>query len=125
MVLSKEQKKWYSLIEKQGFEEIERFSEHNHLKVWHNTIYRRGYNNSFFQAKRDYYYYAGHFLNEFKFNAKLDKFIWALHSNGVSERSIVKMAKKKFNDCCVYKWKVHKVLCFLRGEMFFKYGIGG
>jgi hypothetical protein len=77
----KEKKKWYKRLKSSGFKDIELGEDELVRYSFHLTdAYRSG--------TYDYYLKANEFLASFKFQTKLDQFIWSLHSEGNSCRQI-------------------------------------
>lgn len=105
---NKLKKKWYAKLKKEGFQDIEQ-DEYN-LKRWSNEFTRPNHNvdnkkydarpkkvrqkSDTFEWKRDYYYYAEHFLNNYKFKSERERVIWSYHVNGISMRGIVDLLRK-------------------------------
>ena len=95
--LEKLKKKWYAKLKKLGFNDIEQ--DEDNLKSWDSQrflINNRHYGNraANHQSRADYYYYAGHFLNNHKFEKEIHKVIWEEHTNGVSVRDISEKLNK-------------------------------
>lgn len=110
---------WYKKLERSGFEDIEkdefnlkqyssRFAEATVVRNWH--------------AKSEYYSMAGQFLNNYKFNSRLEKIIWEYHSNGISIRDIVKILKK-VRVSQLKRARIHQILAKLVLEMKKMYGV--
>jgi hypothetical protein len=92
------QAKWAKKLEKSGFNDIE--DHDGHLKEYALSGYRRlehqvsatngdtsaVYNS--INAKTEYYRLATHLLNQDVFKTDNEKYIWKLHSEGVSIRDI-------------------------------------
>lgn len=54
-----------------------------------------------YQTKLDYYYLAAQFLNDYKFDNRMDETVWMYHSEGMSEREIVELLKPlNLGDWC-------------------------
>jgi hypothetical protein len=102
--------KWYKVLKDEGFKDIE--TNENYLKdstidrVGRNTFSRLDSSDeensvpaltakAVWNAKQDYYYYAEHFLNDYKFDSELEKNIWKLHSEGISVKDIFKTLPKQ------------------------------
>jgi len=99
---------WYKKLKDKGFKDIEQ-DEYN-LKRWSSEFVRHNHNidnkeisvrpknsrqkKDEFEGKRDYYYYAEHFLNDYKFKSERDRIIWEYHINGISAPNISKLLKK-------------------------------
>jgi hypothetical protein len=47
-----------------------------------------------FKVTQEYFYLAGHFLNDYEFESEIDRIIWEYHSNGLSVREISATLKK-------------------------------
>lgn len=88
--------KWYKKLKKQGFEDIEDIN--GQLKMYSSTLLGNRkkvlVQHGGWQAKAEYYNLAGQFLNEYKFNTKLDKIIWEYHANGLGVREIAQILRK-------------------------------
>jgi len=83
---------WYAKLAATGFEDIE--PNENTLKKWSYSFNRHYDTADLIQAKADYYYEAGHFLNSHKFETEVERVIWEYHTNGLSIRNIIKILKK-------------------------------
>lgn len=71
------------------------------------------------QAIQEYYYLAFHFLNEYKFETDMERFIWEQHTDGVSYRNIGKMLASKGTK--ISKNTVNKIVNKLETLMKQKY----
>jgi hypothetical protein len=71
--------------------------------------------------KQEYYRIAGHFLYDYNFTSEIDKLVWELHSDGKTERAIVKVLRD--NKLKVGKFLVWQVLKRLKAEMISLYGL--
>jgi len=104
------QKKWYSKLKKEGFEDIEQDEEN--LKVWSQVFFGK-HSIEQIQAKQAYYQMATNFLEEYPFETERDRIIWEYHANGISAREIVVLFKKikiKINFMKVWRLiKKHRV----------------
>jgi hypothetical protein len=113
------EKKWYSKLSKKGFKDIERTDrvgkENQRLKtdVMENIMHF--YTVDQFNIKQEYYRTAGLFLHEHKFKSAKEKKIWALHSEGLSIRDIIKLLKSKGQ--VAYKDLVQNTIKRLAAEM--------
>lgn len=118
-------KEWYNKLKETGFDDIEH--SNGSLKQLHSSKFLSDHNGSasiehtqhFNKYKAEYYRLATHFLNDHKFESKVEKFIWHLHSEGVSTRDIV----SRLSDLGVKKtrWPVRVVVYNLRNTMFERY----
>lgn len=88
------QKEWYIKLKKSGFEEIEDLKTGG-LQKWHASYYMNTYPTFVFQAQREYYYLATHFLTSHSFSHEIERLIWSLHSEGMPMRKIAKEVKSK------------------------------
>lgn len=101
---------WYKKLKKSGFVEIENTnSEEEYLNRWDSSWFMNRQSNwrkvsaqpmdsgsqksMFIQAKMEYFYMAGHFLTEYRFDSPRDKEIWKLHSEGMHHVEIAKITK--------------------------------
>lgn len=83
--------KWKKKLDKSGFDDIEQ--DEDRLKLYHKDQFYRARANEQaggFEAKQDYYYLTTQFLNDYSFENKQDKKIWAEHDKGLSVPEIVK-----------------------------------
>lgn len=108
--------KWYAKLKKSGFDDIERsamylkrdtayYSQHPHDGQW--------------QEKAAYFQMATNFLEEYKFENRIDQIVWEYHSNGMSMREIaiaLKSAKVKMT-----KDKAFAIIKRLKVKMFDMY----
>lgn len=93
------QDEWDQKLRDSGFEDIEdRHSPREMLKTWHSTQFARRFNKERFDARRDYFDRATHFLHSHPFRSVLEKTIWELHSEGKSLREIAKETGKVSKD---------------------------
>lgn len=89
------QSQWTDKLEKSGFEDIE--SDEETLKIYSTVMFSRArskVNNGGFEAKAQYYQMATSFLEEYKFDSRLDKIIWEYHAEGLSVRDIANTLNK-------------------------------
>lgn len=83
------QKIWYEKLKKSGFVDIEDTnSSKQYLKSWHSIYFHCRYTPQSFEEKQEYYRRAGIFLHDHKFDSRLEKAIWSLHSEGMSIQKI-------------------------------------
>lgn len=121
--LVKQQKIWYKKLKDSGFEDIE--SSEDSLKSYSNRTFNLTDKNQHggWQFKAEYYRMASHLLHDHEFKNERQKYIWELHTNGISVRDISRLLKKsgmKSNHQSV--WLVVKNL---RQTMFRLYNILG
>jgi hypothetical protein len=107
------QAKWDKKLADDGFFDIEQ--RDGNLKVWASHLHKVHYNETLYRAKEDYYRLAGQFLHDHKFDSRLERAVWELHSTGVGMREIVVMLKKRRMK--IYKWKVQQIVKKLSEEM--------
>lgn len=107
------QKTWYSKLEKKGFQDIEQ--DETKLKSWSKALYDSRHESYRF-SNEEYYRLAGHFLHDYKFETKLDKFVWEQHSLGLTSRDIAKLTKAKLAKE-YRKSHVHNIIKKLEKEM--------
>lgn len=104
------QAKWYK---KAGYK-----PEFNELGHSDQNVDGRHYYNQYghqeFAAKQRYYELAGQFLHSYAFKDRLEKKIWAMHSEGITIRQIAKTLK-------TYKSPVHRTIKHLKEEMIKQY----
>ena len=88
------QKEWYRILEDGGFEDIEIFNKKTMEPIHEFTGIK---NNSFRQSKakmdqheyiEEYFIRARQYLSSHTFTCQIEKQIWELHSDGVSQRKI-------------------------------------
>lgn len=107
--------KWYKKLKDKGFEDIEQ--DDVRLKQWSDTYFKRNgasqSNNTIVKAKLAYYSSCRQFLEEYKFKNKIEKQMFAMHSEGIGIRVIAVELK-------TYRTKVHKILQRLVKEMWKK-----
>lgn len=84
-------KKWYSKLKESGFEDIEQ--DEDRLKVW-SSDFRLDKSTKLAESKEAYYYMAGNFLNDYKFENQVDKIIWEKHAEAMSVRDIAVLLKE-------------------------------
>ena len=119
--------KWYKKLKKSGFEDAEQDEER--LKSWSlekNSKSRRpGASDSdvamLNSSKAEYYRQAGFFLHEYKFESRIDRYIWEKHANGVSHRNIAKILNKLGHE--YDRNKVLNIITKLRVIMYKACGI--
>jgi len=99
------QKLWYKKLKDSGFEDIEDFEGCRILKRSF-SAYTWQHTQQDFDEIQDYFRLAGQFYYEHRFENKLEKEIWRLHSEGVSYREIAEILrthKQKVNKDSVQK----------------------
>jgi len=109
--------KWYKKLKDSGFEDAE--YDDNTLRVWHSYRFIDKHEPLTAETKEEYYRMSGHFLNEYKFQDKTDKFIWSKHSAGVGVREIARLLIRKGYK--IKKSSVHLIVSRLEEEMYKKY----
>jgi hypothetical protein len=77
---------WYKKLKAEGFNDIER-RDGEFKDSWGIPTQLR-VSTVFWEAKQEYYYWAEHFLNDYKFDSEIDKAIWEYHMNGIGYRKI-------------------------------------
>lgn len=112
---------WYAKLKAEGFNDIETLA--GDLKEFSTSgsrnIKKVLTQSGGWQFKQEYYRLASKFLNEYKFNTKLDSIIWEYHTNGISVRNIAKALIEinvKTNRTDV--WKVVKRLKIKMFDMY-------
>ncbi len=110
-------KEWAKKLKKSGFEDIE--TSDGNLRVYDSyKLFQSGPRHcmtpDWIAAKESYYRSAEHFLNRHVFNSPVERKIWALHSEGVSIRNILKVVKSK---SITNKSIVHQIVRKLVKEM--------
>ncbi len=103
---------WYKKLEREGFNDIEQ--DEDNLKSW-SSQFKRKVSLDSWQAKAAYYYMAESFLNDYKFESRVERIIWEYHANGISIRDIVKLLQKV--RIKRHKEQVNAVIMFLRAAM--------
>jgi hypothetical protein len=86
------QKYWYELLRDTGFKDIE--NTEGLLKEWDFNFFRMRFNAIQYEATKSYYDQARHLLHTFEFKNEMEKAIWELHCEGLSERKISQHLKK-------------------------------
>lgn len=81
---------WYAKLKKEGFDDIE--TDEYHLKTWSSKFASKK-SQELWRSKEAYYYMTTTFLNDYKFESKLEKIIWEYHSEAISVRDIVKLLR--------------------------------
>lgn len=82
---------WYKKLKKEGFDDIE--DDEGRLKSWAVKFNNRRFQ-QLWQSRETYYYLATQFLNDYKFENRMEKFIWEQHVNAASVRDITTALKK-------------------------------
>lgn len=98
-LMTKQIRHWYNVLQRDGFEDVERVSHHElHLKRWSSNFRTEFCSKEpyHFYVKQDYYYYARHFAEEYEFDSGLHRYIWFLHAEGVSMRDIAKTIRNNY-----------------------------
>lgn len=97
------QEKWRKKLKKSGFNDIEDENENIDRGSWD---FRTKKVLDSYQTKKDYYYRATQFLNEYNFDTQLDKIIWEYHVEAIGVRGIAKILNKlklsKFRHVSVF-----------------------
>jgi hypothetical protein len=86
------QKHWYTKLRDEGFEDIE--DDQGRPKEWDFNFFRNRFDPIKYQATLQYYAWARFVLTTFKFRNELERMIWELHCEGLSERKIAIRIKK-------------------------------
>lgn len=86
------QKEWYKRLKDSGFNDLESFDTEGQPNDLLKTDVRIDTKKSvnIYQAKQDYYRFAGQFLYDYNWQNALERLIWELHSEGFSSREIQK-----------------------------------
>jgi len=111
---------WYKKLKAEGFKDIEQ-DEFN-LKKWTPNLNNK-YKHQEWKHSQDYYTLAGHFLNEYKFETKLEHIVWEYHMNGISMRNIAKILLKTKVVKKSNRTTVCLILKTLRDQMFKLYNV--
>lgn len=90
MSLKTLREKWYAVLKDHGFEDIENQKDqlkdpcHTRAKdhLYHSENYR--------EAKRRYFEIAEEFLNIYRFENRMDEFVWEKHVEGFSIRKTIR-----------------------------------
>ena len=89
------QSKWYKKLAKDGFVDIEDTSRDIPvLKKWSADIFR-GKTQGEIDSRLEYYRSARALIYIYEFNSELDKIIWTLHAEGMSQRDIAEKLKRR------------------------------
>ena len=83
---AKLQKEWYKKLKESGFKDIEK----KNGSIGRTQLNLSNRNFDQIQATQEYYSMARTFILEHVFKDNLEKYIWTKHSEGDSERTIVK-----------------------------------
>jgi len=102
-------KKWYQKLRDEGFKDIET-EKHGLLKTFDSTVFSSRYDPTTFESKETYYRLCGIFLHHHKFETRLDKAIWELHTNGKSFRESANILKKRFHRQKINKDKINGIV---------------
>ena len=91
----------YKKLEEDGFQDIE--TSEDHLEYWHSRLFQDQNTPGTFQAKEAYYQLAGQFLHDHTFDSPIEHTVWALHTEGLSNRKIAKklaatIGRRKVDD---------------------------
>lgn len=114
--------KWYEKLKKVEFEDIER--DEDTIKAYSSdTFRRRNVDNQAggWQVKAEYYYMATQFLNEYKFNTKMEQIIWEYHAEGIGAEDIAKTLKSMDFKKYTNKIAVTNIIKRLKNKMFDMY----
>ncbi len=104
-------KKWFNILQKDGFEDIEKYKGGYYQLRTYSTRFSKKLNGRFvitrdeYFFKKDYYYYALHFVTSEIIKSKLERDIWFMHAQGMSYREIGETVRKRR--------KIHKNKIFL------------
>jgi hypothetical protein len=82
---------WYKKLEKEGFKDIE--DDQGRLKAW-SSRFSHTRIKELYEDKQPYYNMATQFLNDYKFESRLEKIIWEYHANALSVRDITTILRK-------------------------------
>lgn len=112
--LEEQKTKWYARLKRDGFKDIE--DSEGRLDQYASSALTHNYRDPIiFEAKERYYQLAGQFLHTYKFNSRLEKFMWEQHCSGVSILNIVKEIRHR--GLSTYRDEVHKTLQRLTKKM--------
>jgi hypothetical protein len=88
------QAQWYKKLAESGFVDKE---DHSHydvpLKQWDSFYYQARYTPEQYQEHLEYFNWASSFLSRYKFQNKLEKQMWAMHTDGHTMRDIAKKSR--------------------------------
>lgn len=113
---------WRKKLKDSGFEDIEDSNEDLLLST--TTMMKaskKDYVSVTSEAKREYYYLASRFLNEYEFPNDLQKNIWRMHSDGTPHRKI--MSALGTTEQKLYWTKYMSIMNDLKSRMFKLYGV--
>lgn len=99
---------WYRKLKESGFKDIERSNGRLKAKAEDLCLLKRYYNEETFKEKQNYYFQASQFYWDYKFESKLQKEIWRLHSEGFSLRQISRRIRTSQNK--MSKDKIKNIL---------------
>lgn len=93
------QKLWYEKLKLTGFVDIEDTSSpREYLKTWHSSYFIHRHTPESFQSTQDYYRRASQFLYEYPYFKRMEKKVWALHTDGISMREIAERLDLLLSD---------------------------
>lgn len=95
---------WSKTLESTGFKDVE--TPDGALKEWDTNFFRNKFNYETYKAKEDYFRMITHIYAMHKFKDKVEKFMFAEHSDGASFRSISRSLIAKGVDLSI--WQVTK-----------------
>ena len=115
----KQREIWYKKLKKSGFEDIEQ--DDFNLKT-NSSVFFKNHTFEVWTAKATYYQMASNFLEEYKFNSRIEKVIWEYHSNGISFRDISKLLKKaKIKSISTNRQDIWLIVKRLKATMYSMY----
>jgi hypothetical protein len=109
--------KWYAKLKASGFEDIEQ--PDGRLKVWHDLYFRCHMDADRIQAAQDYYRLARQFVHDHIFKNPIEKRIWEMHAEGISQKQIL-AALLKEGKKGIWNWQVQGTIERLTKEMINK-----
>lgn len=108
---------WKQKLKDSGFEDAE--SDSGNLIRTSSEFTKKKFLKNY-EAKKEYYYMATHFLNDYRFDTKIDKVVWTYHVEGLGKREISQLLKSlKLAD--IGPTSVYNILKTLKRAMYITY----
>lgn len=104
------QKKWYKILKKSGFKDIEVLAPNGQFYDILKYPFKYDLTSPERKAQEKYFALARSFNYDYKFVSEFEKRIWEHHSEGVPYRKIAATLRKR-------NGQIYKILCRLRKEM--------
>jgi hypothetical protein len=113
--------KWDKKLARSGFVDIEKedFLKWSPAQAMTRTAMHQ--DRSLDESKQEYFRLAGHFLYDYKFPNKQDKFIWTQHCEGISIDTMFSLLKRE--GLRPVRDRIRKSIERSRHEMYKMYGV--